>query len=225
VGTAILTGAGWEGGAVLLAFFIPSSVISRLIPEPGAAALDTKGSRRDHVQVLANGAAAAVAALAASPVPGLGLWIVTSSLAAAASDTWATSWGAGSAAPPRDILSGRPVRAGTNGGVTVRGTLGGVAGAGFVALIGAVAGGGTRLLVTASLAGILGMLADSALGAARQGRFRCPACDQETERRVHRCGTRTRLEGGWQWLDNDAVNALSTGLAAGLGWLAWAWRS
>ena len=35
-------------------------------------------------------------------------------------------------------------------------------------------------------------------------------CNVETERRVHGCGTMTRLAGGFAWLDNDGVNALAT---------------
>jgi uncharacterized membrane protein len=68
---------------------------------------------------------------------------------------------------------------------------------------------------------MLGMLADSILGAAVQGRFHCDACDLSTERRLHRCGRPTRLTGGISWLNNDAVNALATLAAALAGYAAW----
>jgi uncharacterized membrane protein len=52
VGTAVVTGTGWSGGAVLAAFFVSSSAVGRLAPRP---ALDVKGERRDAWQVGANG--------------------------------------------------------------------------------------------------------------------------------------------------------------------------
>ncbi len=225
VGTAILRGAGWPGGAALAAFFVSSSAISRLAPPTPSLAADAKGNRRDPWQVLANGGPAAVGALLAGHNSTLALWIVTASLAAAAADTWATSTGAWSRYPPRHLLRWRPVPAGTSGGVTLLGTLGALAGALLVALAGAGAGGGARLLPAATLVGFSAMVVDSGLGASGQGRFRCPYCGISSEQRVHRCGTPTERVGGAVWLNNDGVNAVSTGVAALAGWAAWRWLS
>lgn len=96
------------------------------------------------------------------------------------------------------------------GGVTWRGTLGGVVGAWSVGLAGLAATGSTALLVFAILYGSAGMLLDSLLGATLQGRFRCDACAVATERRVHRCGAPTRRVAGLRWLSNDAINAITT---------------
>ena len=49
VGALVLVGTGWEGGAVLAAFFVSSNVVGRLAP--GTAGLDPKGERRDPYQV------------------------------------------------------------------------------------------------------------------------------------------------------------------------------
>ncbi|HEU5170482.1 MAG TPA: DUF92 domain-containing protein [Gemmatimonadales bacterium] len=219
VGTAVLAGTGWAGGAALVAFFVPSSTISRRAPVRGG---DAKGACRDHRQVLANGGPAALGALAGLAEPALGLWIATASLAAAAADTWATSAGAWSRTPPRHLLTRRPVAHGASGGVTPLGTLGGLAGALLVASAGAAVAGAPLLLVAAALIGFAGMVADSLLGAAVQGRFRCPRCDEVSEWRRHRCGAETIRLGGWTWLDNDGVNAVVTGAAALAGWAAWA---
>ncbi len=218
VGTAILVGTGWPGAAALGGFFVPSSLVSWRAPERSAEA---KGARRDHRQVLANGGAAALGGLAGLADPGLGLWIVTTSLAAAAADTWATSVGAWSRSLPRHLLTRQPVSHGANGGVTLIGTAGGLAGALVVALAGGTAGGAPLLVPVAGLVGFSGMLADSLLGAAVQGRFRCPSCNVPSEWRRHRCGATTIGQGGWAWLDNDGVNALATGAAALGGWAAW----
>ncbi len=221
VATLVLFGTGWAGGAVLAAFFVSSTLISRVAPAP--AGLDPKGDRRDHLQVLANGGAAALGALLGRRDPGLGLWLVTGALAAAAADTWATATGALSRVPPRLISSGRRVPTGTSGAVSLGGTVGAAAGALLVGATGALAGRMPILLPVATLIGFAGMLVDSAMGSALQGRFHCPACDRPSEWRVHRCGAATVHRGGLAWLDNDAVNFAATAAAAGLAFAAWSW--
>jgi uncharacterized protein (TIGR00297 family) len=222
VGTVILAGAGWPAAAALAAFFVSSSFVSRL--EPADRRLDPKGSRRDSAQVLANGGAAALAALVGLARPDLARWLVTASLAAAAADTWATSLGRRSPIAPRHILTGRAVSLGTSGGVTVLGSGAALVGAALVAGTGAAAGGEPMLFPVAALVGFLGMALDSALGATLQGRYHCPACDLPSEWPVHRCGTRTLHRGGFPWLDNDGVNLAATLAATALAWAAWAWH-
>jgi uncharacterized protein (TIGR00297 family) len=221
VGTLVLRGTGWAGGGVLAAFFVSSTLVSRRAPAPPG--LDPKGDRRDHRQVLANGGVAALSALLGLRDPGLGLWLLTSSLAAAAADSWATAFGARSAAPPRLILDGSTVPPGTSGGITPLGTAGGVAGATVVAAAGALAAGMPALFPVAALVGFGGMLLDSALGAAAQGRFRCAECAERSEWRVHRCGRPTSHEGGLAWLDNDGVNLTAGAGAAAVAWAVWVW--
>jgi uncharacterized membrane protein len=105
--------------------------------------------------------------------------------------------------------------------VTWLGSLGGLVGA---ATVGIASGLVTGLGVTFPLAlavGMLGMLFDSLLGATVQGRFFCDACGVATERRHHRCGRAARHTGGTRWITNDVVNAMATGAAAILGWMAW----
>jgi len=203
---------------VLAAFFVFSSAVGRLLPGPGG---DAKGERRDRHQVMANGGPAALAALLGNFDPALALWVVTGSLAAAAADTWATSVGGLSSHPPRRLFFGATVPPGTSGGMTPLGTLGGLAGAAGVAGVGALVSGWPRLALVGTLVGFAGMVADSALGAAAQGRFHCPACGGASEWRVHRCGTRTIRNGGIAWLDNDGVNLAATAFAALLAGLAW----
>lgn len=94
-------------------------------------------------------------------------------------------------------------------------------GAGFIGAVGGAASQSVRLGVTAAAIGILGMLFDSMLGSALQGRFWCGPCNQATERRVHRCGTRAIRTAGWAWLDNDLVNFTTTLAALGAGLALW----
>jgi uncharacterized membrane protein len=217
----VLHGTGWEGGGVLAAFFVSSSLVSRWAPAPPG--LDPKGERRDHRQVLANGGVAAAGALLGLRNPELGVWLLTSALAAAAADTWATAFGARSAVPPRLILGGRVVPPGTSGGITPLGSAGGAAGAILVAAVGAIPAGVPALFPVAALVGFGGMVLDSVLGAAAQGRFRCVECAERSEWRVHRCGRPTIREGGLVWLDNDGVNLTAGAVAAIAAWAAWVW--
>ena len=223
VGAAVLVAAGWAGGAALAAFFVSGSVVSRLEPKNPFPNSDPKGNRRDHWQVLANGGPAALGALLAREEPALAIWIATSSLAAAAADTWATAIGAWSRTPPRHLLTWRSVPPGTNGGITTLGCLAALVGASLVAASGAWVGRQSALLGAGAALGFGGMLLDSALGGSMQGRFRCPICGQPSEWQVHRCGTPTIPMGGFVWLDNDGVNGLATAAAALGGWAAWLW--
>jgi uncharacterized protein (TIGR00297 family) len=222
VGTLVVWGTGWGGGAVLAAFFVPSTLISRGTPAPPE--LDPKEGRRDAHQVLANGAVGALASLAGLWDHRLGLWLLTCTLAAAAADTWATSLGARSSTSPRLLWSSRSVPRGTNGAITPLGCAGALVGAAVVAVTSVAAGGSRALLLAAVLIGFAGMVSDSWLGASLQGRFHCPACDRDSEWPVHRCGTATIHRGGVRWLDNDLVNLTATAVAAALGFVVWAWR-
>ena len=223
IGALVLAGTGLGGGAARGVFFLSSSLVSRFTEGRQAAWVDAKGNQRDAWQVGANGGVAAVGGLLGFANLPLGLWIVTCSLAAAAADTWATSLGVLARRDPRHVLRWSRVPKGTSGGVSLLGTLGGVAGAMAVAAAPLGAGVPIREFALAAAIGTLGMLADSVLGATVQGRFRCPTCQMASERRQHRCGTRTEQTGGIRWIGNDGVNAIATALAGLAGWAWWAW--
>jgi uncharacterized membrane protein len=70
----------------------------------------------------------------------------------------------------------------------------------------------------AVVAGTLGALSDSLLGATAQAAYWCDACGVPLESRVHAaCGRQARLMHGLPWIDNDVVNALATLCGAALG--------
>ncbi|HEX4573663.1 MAG TPA: DUF92 domain-containing protein [Gemmatimonadales bacterium] len=199
VGGAVTWGLSWRGLVVLTVFFLSGSLLTQLA--------ERRGPRRTARQVLANGGVAALAALAGSWSAAAG------ALAAAAADTWATEIGAFSPVPPRLLTTGRPVARGTSGGVTLLGTLGGIAGAVVIALVAsalAPRSGSRASAAVVALAGVAGMLVDSLLGATLQGRYACPACDARFERGNTVCHEPVRLSGGQRWLDNDLVNLAAT---------------
>ncbi len=224
---AVCVTAGWDWGALLIAFFLASTLLSRVgrrTKENRTRAIVEKGGERDAIQVLANGGVFAIAAAAFVVHPSL-VWqaIGAGALAASTSDTWATEIGTLSAATPRSILTWRPVATGTSGGITVAGTLGALAGALFVGGVAALLGWAPRVAGAAVLGGVVGSTADSVLGATLQARRRCPQCDQATERLVHSCGARTIPTGGVGWLNNDSVNAVSSAIGAAASLWGGAW--
>ena len=209
VGAAAAAG-GWDWAAILIAFFIVSSALSRYrraYKESRVGAIVEKGGERDAVQVLANGGVFAVAAIAFA-VTGAPLWgaIGFGALAGATADTWATEIGTLAGRRPRSVLSFKPLAPGTSGGVTIPGTLASVAGASFIAALMAAAGWTSSVATAVLVGGIVGSLADSVLGATIQERRWCDRCASSTERRVHPCGASTRVVGGIRGLRNDTVN-------------------
>ncbi len=210
----ICTAAGWGWAALLISFFISGTLLSRYKSARKAARIGSiveKGGNRDAFQVLANGGAFSAAAFA-SLFSGSPAWLCAGAgaIGAAAADTWATEIGVLSDSPPRSILSRRIVLAGASGGVTALGTLAALLGAAAMALVTYFAGWLPASLIAALVGGIGGSTIDSVLGETLQVSRRCERCDSATERSVHDCGTTTTVAAGLPWMDNDAVNALST---------------
>jgi uncharacterized protein (TIGR00297 family) len=209
--------AGWTWGALLLTMFVPASALSRLGERQKAERVGPvveKGGERDAGQVVANGGMYAVAALGSllGPSP---IWyaIGAGALAASAADTWATEVGTLAEGDPISIISGRRVAPGTSGGISLMGTAAGVGGALFIGAGAALTDWPVRFAAVA-LGGVAGTLADSLLGATVQTRRWCERCSESTERHVHSCGTPTRHRGGLVGFDNDAVNAVCSGVGA-----------
>lgn len=227
VGGLTFGAGGVLPGALLLIFFVSSSLLSRLgrRRKGGVAQHFEKGGQRDQGQVLANGGVAAVLAVAygLTGKPEV-LAALAGALAAVNADTWATEIGVLAHSRPRLITTWRSVEPGTSGAVSALGVLAAAAGA---ALIGFVAGwgaGSPQLAAAVLLGGFLGATADSVLGGTVQAIYFCPACAKETERHpLHSCGSATTQIRGWSWLRNDGVNLAASlvgaCVAAGIGTL------
>ncbi len=224
----IYYGAGdlfWFG--LLLLFFITSSVLSKVkqAEKRQAEQMYEKTGRRDAVQVLANGGIGMLLCLGNYFWPS-SLWfgLFVGVMATVTADTWATEWVSLSRKPPRSIVTGKVLAAGTSGGVSLRGSLAAVVGAGMIGTAAAVLllwmdnGPDWPLwawVVAGGLGGTFGAFVDSYLGATVQVMYRCPSCGKSVESRVH-CGTNTVRYRGWTFMNNDAVNLLSSAAGGAL---------
>jgi uncharacterized protein (TIGR00297 family) len=228
-----LGSAVWFGS--LIAFFVSSTLWSKWKKHAKAEAESgyEKTGRRDAGQVLANGGVGLLLCAAnwAYPHP-LWWYAFLGVMAAVTADTWATEIGGLSRTPPISIKTGRRVPPGTSGGVSGLGMVASLAGGLFIGaaawmLLVVVPGQSAPDTTSAALrpaawigiaglAGIIGSLADSWIGATWQQMYRCPACGREIEQ-VRHCGRpaeRIRGRSGWS---NDTVNvagSLAGGVAA-----------
>ena len=188
----LYAGAGPGAFAGLVSVFALAWITTRLgYQRKQKLGTAEKQGGRTASQVLANlgVAAGCVALYAASQGKAIFLLATAAALAEAGADTVSSEVGQASSEKARLITTWEQVPAGTDGGVTLVGTLAGIAAAALVSLICVLAGLLPGKWLGASLgAAVLGMLADSFLGA-------------WVERR--------------QLLNNDTVNFLSTLIAAG----------
>lgn len=221
VGLVILAASGWRPVAVLLAFFVASSVLTKIAPRRAVQKDHVRG--RSHRQVIALGLVPTGAVLAiALGAPGWLAGAFVAAVAAAAADTWATEIGRLSRARPRLITTLAPVPAGTSGGVTALGLVAALGGASAIATLGVALALVPRAAAPSiAIAGFAASLLDSLLGALAQAKFRCAGCALVVETTSCCAGADVTLIGGVRPLENEAVNFLMSAGAA-LAFVAWA---
>lgn len=208
VGTVILQFGGVWWAATLVAFFVSGSALTA-VGRNRKTQPEHQGRGRSASQVLSTGGVAAAVSLlwgvgiVPDPLRALLPAAFVGAVATAAADTWATELGMLAPSPPRLITTCQPVPAGTSGGVSLAGTLAGLAGAAVIAAVGAH--GSARVLIAAATAGMLAMLLDSLLGATVQASFRRPDGTITEEP-----GGSMVLVRGIAWITNPAVNFFAT---------------
>ncbi len=208
VGAVVFGRGGWPAAAVLFAFFLPSTLLSRVGAARKRAISRERAGARSAWQVLANGGVAAICALGGvySGAPLAAAF--AGAFAAASADTWGTELGMLSHTSPVSILTLRPLAPGRSGGVTLLGIAATAAGSLCVAAV--AAGIGIAPFWSVALGGFAGAIADSILGASLQAVRWCPVCACECETLAHDCGAKTTLRRGAGWLENDGVNFAAT---------------
>ncbi|KAE9601856.1 hypothetical protein Lal_00041002 [Lupinus albus] len=225
---------GSRFGAMLLAFFFTSSKLTKM-GEDKKQKIDPEfkeGGQRNWLQVLANSGIASVLVVIIwvltegqdkclnsqeSPLITFFIGGVIGHYSCCNGDTWSSELGILSDDQPRLITTFKPVRRGTNGGVTKAGLLaaaaaGGVIGVSFVLLGLLTTKCGfdialKQLLVIpiATLAGLCGSIIDSLLGATLQFTGFCSV----RQKVVGKPGPTVKKISGVSILDNNAVNLVS----------------
>jgi len=207
MGIIIFGTGGFMWITPILIFFVLSSALSKL---PKTENTLQKNSRRDIIQVIANGGAATIISVINFYYPNNQLFILyLAAIAAATADTWASEIGLLSPWNPIHITKLKTVVKGTSGGISLLGTLGSVLGATVIGITGIQLGLPTSLLGIIIITGTSGGLIDSLIGGSIQANFQCMECNNITEKRKH-CNLPSRHVSGLYIVDNDMVNFLNT---------------
>jgi uncharacterized protein (TIGR00297 family) len=200
IGTAITAGLGLAGLVPMIAFFAVGSAVTKLGYGAKAAKgiSQEKGGARGWRNAWANGGVPAFLALLAGAsqheittlAPIAFTVAYAASVATAAADTCSSEIGKAYGRRTWLVTNLKPASPGTEGAVSVEGTLGGFAGGAIVASVGVWTGlyemSAAPLVAVAAL---LGSLAESFLGTVAERRG---------------------------WLNNDLLNALNTAIGAGI---------
>lgn len=190
VGIFVFAGAGYNGLAMLGAFFILGTLSTSWKKEfKKGGNNEIHPQRRTTGQVLANGGMAAVLGMLAwldGTHGDLYRLLLAASLASATADTLSSELGMVYGKRFYNILSWKKEAKGLDGVVSMEGTLIGIAGAFVIGLIYAAGHGIDKNLLIIVVAGTVGNLADSLLGAALERK---------------------------QYINNDWVNFLNTVVA------------
>jgi uncharacterized protein (TIGR00297 family) len=194
IGAAITAALGLPGLAVMVSFFVLGTLATKLGYRVKAARgiAQERGGARGWRHALANGAVPAlVALLAATAPPDLRPLLVlayAAAVATAAADTCSSEVGKAYGRRTYLITTLEPAAPGTEGAVSLEGTLGGLAGGLAVGAVGAATGlFGWPAALLVGCAGLLGSLAESVIGtfAGRRG-----------------------------WMDDNLLNATNTAIGA-----------
>ncbi|MBD0277704.1 MAG: DUF92 domain-containing protein [Flavisolibacter sp.] len=192
LGFLIFLGAGFAGIALLTAFFILGTLATMWhIKEKEQLHIAEKNKgRRTAGQVIANAGVAGIVSILMWLFPEKEIVfriMIAASFASATADTLSSELGSVYGKKFYNILTLQRDQRGLDGVVSLEGTLMGVAGSCVIAIIYALFYGGLKDVFIIILAGTIGNLADSVLGASAERR---------------------------QYISNDAVNFLNTLIAA-----------
>ncbi|MDA4111538.1 MAG: DUF92 domain-containing protein [Thaumarchaeota archaeon] len=220
----VFLAGGFDWLVVIIAFFVISSLFTRYRYnyKKNLGSAQEKGGVRSWPNTLSNGLVAGLAAIA-ELISHQDIFIIAflAAVAAAMSDTIATEVGLLSYSKPRLLVNLKKfVQPGTSGGVSLLGELAGVASALGISLLGIllkIINGTFGIILSGFLAVLLGAVIslnlDSLLGGTVQGVNRCQVCSEKTESLTHH-GQPTVSEKGVRFLDNNAINLITTIAAA-----------
>jgi uncharacterized protein (TIGR00297 family) len=169
VGLCIYLGTGYTGIAMLAVFFVLSTIATshkkqekRRLGEP------IHPQKRDARQVLANGGLPAILGILATAMPDntlLATVFMGAAFASATADTLSSELGTVYGRRFYNIISLKPDEKGRDGVISLEGTLIGIIGSAAIACVYSLSFGWNGTFLNILLAGTIGNLADSVLGA------------------------------------------------------------
>jgi uncharacterized protein (TIGR00297 family) len=218
LGTIIYSFGGVLVWSVLIAFFISSSLLTKLHEKKDQST--SKG--RNYVQVLSNGLVASIFSILYYFL-NLEILLLAAvvSISTSNADTWASEIGILSKGKTYHIVNWKIVPKGVSGAVSGLGTVASLIGALFIGLVfsmiyGFIKGFNLEILMyygfIVTIGGFLGCMIDSYLGALLQAKYRGLDSGKLTEKNWLP-NEKVVLASGLAIMTNDAVNLLS-GLAS-----------
>ncbi|HEV8659290.1 MAG TPA: DUF92 domain-containing protein [Thermoanaerobaculia bacterium] len=178
LGAIILLGAGWPLYVTLLTFFVIGTLATKIgfARKKRLGLAQEKEGRRGFVHAFSNVGVAAICAIAVTRLAGhplaiVALFMAIASLATAAADTAASEIGPLVGRRTFLPLSGRPVEPGTEGAISLEGTLVGLLAGTIVAMVGTTAASmlwpipfRTRVIILVTLCALVGSYLESIAG-------------------------------------------------------------
>lgn len=170
IAVLIFWAASFAGIAVLAAFFILASIFTSLgIRQKNQKGLGAENmGKRTAGQVVANAGVGAMLSLLAIFIPSqqtLVTMLIAASLASATSDTISSEFGNAYGKRFYNVITFKKDTRGLNGVISIEGTISGLLGSIAIALVYAAFFGLNKSFLAITLAGIIGNIADSVIGA------------------------------------------------------------
>jgi uncharacterized protein (TIGR00297 family) len=171
IASPIYLSLGWQGFTILALFVVGGSALTRVGYRRKALSgtAESGGGRRGAKNALANGGVGVICAVLAvlTPYPGVFAAAFVASIGAAFADTAESEIGQLYSGAPRLITNLVKAPPGTDGAVSVPGTLAGLAAAGSTAALGLWLGlvGGVGVAIFVTFTAFLGTVVDSFVGA------------------------------------------------------------
>jgi uncharacterized protein (TIGR00297 family) len=169
VALCIYMGTGFIGIAMLAAFFVLATIAtSHKKNLKKSFGNDHHTERRDARQVLANGGLPAVLGLLAFALPDnvlLATVLMAAAFASATEDTLSSELGTVYGKRFYNIITFKPDEKGRDGVISLEGTIIGSAGSAIIAAVYAIGFGWNSMFLNIIIAGTIGNIADSVLGA------------------------------------------------------------
>ena len=192
----------------LTTFFVFSSILSKILKNPNF--IVEKGSKRDLIQVYANGGIPLFFCVIDFFFPHpFNKLLFFSSVSAAMSDTWATEFGKLSKIKPISITTLKTVEHGISGGITRIGILGSLLGSCIIGLLSWILIPASDMIVYGIIfSGFLGSIFDSFIGSLFQAKYRTDE-GMVIEKNIGK----SSLISGLDWVTNDIVNLANTAFA------------